>query len=58
MYLPKDKVMLLSVINTTLRDKYKSLDELCSSENIDKNKLINDLATIDYVYNPQINQFK
>jgi hypothetical protein len=58
MNLPKDKVMLLSVINTTLRDKYSSLDELCDSEGIDKEQLIKDLAEIDYEYKEEVNQFK
>ena len=58
MNLPKDKVMLLSVINTALRDKYSSLDELCESEGIDKEQIIKDLAEIDYEYNEEVNQFK
>lgn len=58
MNLPKDKVMLLSVINTALRDKYSSLDELCDSEGIDKEQLIKDLAEIDYKYKEEVNQFK
>ena len=58
MNLPKDKVMLLSVINTTLRDKYSSLDELCDSEGIDKEQIIKNLAEIDYVYKAELNQFK
>ncbi|MBO6155151.1 MAG: DUF4250 domain-containing protein [Lachnospiraceae bacterium] len=58
MNLPKDKVMLLSVINTALRDKYSSLDELCESEGIDKEQLIKDLAEIDYKYKAEVNQFK
>ena len=58
MNLPKDKVMLLSVINTALRDKYNSLDELCESEGIDKEQIITDLAEIDYVYKEEVNQFK
>jgi hypothetical protein len=58
MNLPKDKVMLLSVINTALRDKYSSLDELCESEGIDKEQLIKDLAEIDYRYKEEVNQFK
>ena len=29
--LPKDPMVLLSFINTKLRDDYPSLDELCSS---------------------------
>ena len=58
MNLPKDKVMLLSVINTALRDKYSSLDELCDSEGIDKEQIIKDLAEIDYAYKEEVNQFK
>lgn len=58
MNLPKDKVMLLSVINTALRDKYSSLDELCESEGVDKEQLIKDLAEIDYAYKAELNQFK
>ncbi len=58
MNLPKDKVMLLSVINTTLRDKYSSLDELCESEDVDKEQIIKDLAEIDYAYKAELNQFK
>ena len=34
MELPKDPVMLLSVINTELRDKYPSLDALCEDREI------------------------
>ena len=58
MNLPKDRVMLLSVINTALRDKYSSLDELCDSEGIDKEQIIKNLAEIDYVYKAELNQFK
>ncbi len=58
MNLPKDKVMLLSVINTALRDKYSSLDELCDNEDIDKEQIIKDLAEIDYEYKEEVNQFK
>lgn len=58
MNLPKDKVMLLSVINTALRDKYNSLDELCESEGVNKEQLIKDLAEIDYKYKEEVNQFK
>lgn len=58
MNLPKDKVMLLSVINTSLRDKYSSLDELCESEGVDKEQIIKDLAEIDYEYKAELNQFK
>ena len=48
--LPKDPVILLSYINTQLRDFYPSLDELCSSLNAYKQTLCNTLAQIDYYY--------
>ena len=55
--LPKDPVILLSYINTQLRDFYPSLDELCSSLNADKQTLCNSLAQIDYYYDETSNQF-
>ena len=30
--LPEDPVILLSVVNTRLRDQYASLEELCAAE--------------------------
>lgn len=57
MNIPNDPVMLLSVINTQLRDHYPSLDEFCSSCDIDQKKICEKLASIDYVYDPSINQF-
>ena len=57
--LPKDPVILLSYINTQLRDFYPSLDELCSSLNADKQTLCNTLAQIDYIMMKHpINLFK
>ena len=36
MELPKDPMILFSFINTKLRDKYTSLDELCDDLDINK----------------------
>lgn len=55
--LPKDSVMLLSYINTQLRDFYPNLDELCKTLDVDKDELENKLATIDYRYNAELNKF-
>ena len=55
--LPKDSVMLLSYINTQLRDFYPNLDELCKTLNVDKDELENKLAAIDYRYNAELNKF-
>lgn len=56
--LPKDPVMLLSVVNTNLRDFYSSLDEFCNAKDADKNEIVNALAAIGYEYNEESNQFK
>lgn len=55
--LPKDPVMLLSVVNTNLRDFYGSLDEFCKAKVVDKNEIIEKLKLIDYVYDEAKNQF-
>ncbi len=55
---PQDPFMLLSVINTKLRDEYPSLDELCASEDIDRDALCARLADAGFEYMPEINQFR
>ena len=50
MNLPKDPVMLLSVINTKLRDYYKSLDLLCEDLQVDSDEIKKRLKTIGYEY--------
>lgn len=55
--LPKDPVMLLSFINTQLRDHYRSLDALADALPIDVRELTDTLRTIDYEYDPAVNQF-
>lgn len=49
--------MLLSYINTQLRDFYPNLDELCKTLDVDKDELENKLAAIDYRYNSEMNKF-
>ena len=46
--LPRDPVMLLSVVNTKLRDYYSTLDVLCEDMQVDKQELIGKLEMIDY----------
>ena len=50
--------MLLSVVNTKLRDEYASLDELCKSLDVDRGALTQRLAEAGYEYMPEINQFR
>lgn len=56
--LPKDPVLLLSVVSTKLRDEYGSLDELCAALNEERPAIERTLAQLDYQYDPQQNQFK
>ena len=55
--LPRDPVMLLSVINTKLRDYYHSLDQLCEEMNLSQEELKEKLHGIDYEYDENRNQF-
>ncbi len=55
--LPGDPVILLSVINTKLRDYYPSLDALCDDMQIDRKELSDRLDLIDYTYDAGCNQF-
>ena len=57
MNIPNDPLMLLSYVNTKLRDDYQNLDILCDDLNLDKEKLIDKLAAIDYHYNDELNRF-
>lgn len=55
--IPKDPFMLLSWLNTQLRDYYPSLDELCRSLDLDRQEIEARLASIDFQYDPQTNSF-
>lgn len=55
--LPNDPVMLLSVVNTALRDKYSSLEDYAESENLDLNSVEDKLSQIGYSYNKEQNKF-
>ncbi len=58
MNLPKDPVMLLSVVNTALRDHYDSLDAMADDKHLDKEDIMRRLGAIDYHYDEACNQFK
>ena len=56
--LPKDPILLLSVVNTKLRDCYPNLEELCHGEDADQEEIVRTLDAIGYVYQPDLNQFR
>lgn len=57
MTFPQDPFILLSTVNTLLRDKYPTLAELCKSESIDIDELTNKLASAGFEYSTQNNKF-
>lgn len=56
--LPQDPNILLSVVNTKLRDEYGSLDALCGGLDADRAELTEKLGALGYAYDPDANQFK
>lgn len=55
--LPKDPMILLSVINTKLRDFYPTLDGLCEDLEVSKKELAERLGEAGYEYLEEKNQF-
>ena len=55
--LPGDPVILLSVVNTKLRDFYPSLEALCEEMQADQKEITDKLKMIDYEYDKARNQF-
>lgn len=57
MALPRDPFLLLSYVNTQLRDFCEDLDDLCATLSIDKGALVSQLADAGFVYDPEQNRF-
>lgn len=55
--LPQDPMILLSYINTKLRDDYASLDLLCDDLQADRAEVERKLAAVDYTYDEALNRF-
>ena len=56
--LPKDPILLLSVVNTKLRDYYPSLDALGDDMDVLREVLEEKLGMVDYRYDAEKNQFE
>ncbi|MGN0602484.1 MAG: DUF4250 domain-containing protein [Oscillospiraceae bacterium] len=57
MSLPNDPFMLLSFINTMLRDKYASLDALCDDLDESKTDITAKLSAAGFEYDDKLNKF-
>ncbi|MDE5943112.1 MAG: DUF4250 domain-containing protein [Clostridia bacterium] len=58
MDLPQDDFILLSLVNTKLRDIYGSLNGLCEEEGVSRESIEERLARIGYAYDEEANAFK
>ena len=56
--LPKDPVILMSVLNTKLRDQYDSLEALCDDLELNRDELTIRLQEAGFDYDPEQNQFR
>ncbi|MBR1391427.1 MAG: DUF4250 domain-containing protein [Lachnospiraceae bacterium] len=57
MKIPNDPMMLLSFINTQLRDHYATFDNLCEENDLDSDAIQLKLSSADYYYDTVANQF-
>lgn len=55
--LPADPFILLSYVNTKLRDQYSDLDEMCDDLAIDRNTLVKRLGDAGFEYSKENNKF-
>lgn len=55
--IPKDPMILLSFVNTKLRDQYPTLDALCEDLNVQRDALEQTLAALDFRYSEEQNRF-
>ena len=56
--LPKDPMILLSFVNTELRDNFSSFQEFCKALSISESVINCKLYDIGYFYNEKTNSFK
>ncbi len=57
MPIPNDPAMLLSYVNTKLRDEYDDLEKLCDDLDISREELEKKLGSINYEYDEKLNKF-
>ena len=57
MPIPSDPIILMSYLNTQLRDHYSSLEDLCKSMDLDASEIAEKLKDVGYVYHQERNQF-
>lgn len=56
--LPKDPMILLSYVNTRLRDEYESLDALCADLGLSRAELEEKLEAVGFSYDEGQKRFR
>ncbi len=56
--IPKDPMILLSWVNTRLRDVYPDLDTLCEEEDLDRAALEATLSAVGFDYDAEQKRFR
>jgi hypothetical protein len=57
MELPNDPIVLLSYVNTQLRDNYEDLQDFCLAQQINKEDVSEKLEQCGYGYDETLHQF-
>lgn len=57
MDVPQDPIILVSYVNTKLRDHFATLEEFCYTYDVDEEELRSTLSSVDYQYDETTNQF-
>lgn len=55
--IPEDPMMLLSYVNTQLRDFYPNLESFCEDKGADREEVIEKLRGVGYEYDEKLNRF-
>ena len=55
--IPNDPAILLSFVNTKLRDFYSNLDDMCDDMELERKNIEDKLSLIGYKYSEERNQF-
>ena len=55
--IPGDPIMLLSYLNTQLRDRYPDLASACEDLMVSEEEIVKKLEAVGYQYDPEQNRF-
>lgn len=58
MTLPQDPFILLSYVNTQLRDNFSSLEAFCEDAGVSAAEICSKLEQAGFQYDPQLRQFR